>query len=113
MGAALWPGAGGVDALGGLSRGLDGGGSWEHVLYVNERTGANDVVIAPSNPDVVYCSTWHNHPGVSGPTSGVHRSDDGGRSWNSRNLKSIQKADIAGLDAGLGISIRNAIYSSP
>ncbi len=38
----------------GLYRTLDGGRTWEHVLYVNERVGANDVVIAPSNPDVVY-----------------------------------------------------------
>lgn len=31
----------------GLYRTIDGGKTWEHVLYVNERTGANDVVISP------------------------------------------------------------------
>jgi len=34
----------------GLYRTMDGGRTWEHVLYVSERVGANDVVIAPSNP---------------------------------------------------------------
>lgn len=65
----------------GLYRTTDAGATWEHVLFVDERTGANDVVIAPSDPDVAYASTWENHPGVSGPASGVHRSRDGGRTW--------------------------------
>jgi hypothetical protein len=66
----------------GLYRTVDGGKTWEHVLYVNERTGANDVVIAPSDPDVVYVSMWENYPGISGSESGVYRSSDGGKSWS-------------------------------
>jgi photosystem II stability/assembly factor-like uncharacterized protein len=65
----------------GLYRTTDGGKTWEHVLYVNERTGANDVVMAPSDPSVVYATTWEDYPGVSGPSSGVWKSDDGGKNW--------------------------------
>jgi len=69
----------------GLYRTTDGGESWEHVLYVNERTGANDVVIASSDPSRVYVSMWENNPGVAGPESGVWYSSDGGstftRAW--------------------------------
>ena len=77
----------------GLYRTVDGGKTWEHVLYVNERTGANDVVIAPSDPDVIYVSMWENKmafvkgtlwrndPGVWGTESGVYRSGDGGKTW--------------------------------
>lgn len=65
----------------GLYRTLDGGKTWEQVLYVNERTGANDVVICPSQPDVVYASMWENNPGISGEESGVYRSEDGGKTW--------------------------------
>jgi len=65
----------------GLYRTLDGGVTWEHVLYVNERTGANDVIIAPSDPSVVYATTWENYPGVSGPSSGVWKSEDAGKTW--------------------------------
>ncbi len=65
----------------GLYRSVDGGKTWEHVLYVNERTGANDVVIAPSNPDIVYVSMWENNPGIYGKESGVYRSSDGGKTW--------------------------------
>jgi photosystem II stability/assembly factor-like uncharacterized protein len=65
----------------GLYRTLDGGATWEHVLYVDERTGANDVIIAPSDPSVVYATTWENHPGVSGSSSGVWKSEDAGTTW--------------------------------
>ncbi len=65
----------------GLYRSVDGGKTWEHVLYVNERTGANDVVIAPSNPDIIYVSMWENNPGIYGKESGVYKSSDGGKTW--------------------------------
>ncbi len=65
----------------GLYRTVDGGKTWEHVLYVNERTGANDVVISPSRPDVVYVSMWENNPGIYGKESGVYKSLDGGETW--------------------------------
>ncbi|MFC1543774.1 hypothetical protein ACFL4Y_00780 [Gemmatimonadota bacterium] len=65
----------------GLYRTIDGGRTWEHVIAVNERVGANDVVIAPSDPDVIYVSTWENHPGIAGPGSGIWRSSDGGATF--------------------------------
>jgi photosystem II stability/assembly factor-like uncharacterized protein len=65
----------------GLYRSVDGGKTWEHVLYINERTGANDVVIAPSNPDIIYASMWENNPGIYGKESGIYRSTDGGNNW--------------------------------
>jgi photosystem II stability/assembly factor-like uncharacterized protein len=68
----------------GLYRTVDGGRTWEHVLFINERTGANDVVIAPSDPRVVYVSMWENYPTIFGPESGVYKSTDGGRSWERK-----------------------------
>lgn len=65
----------------GLYRTVDGGESWQHVLAVDDQTGANDVVWASDNPNVVYASTWQNYPDVSGDTSSVYRSEDAGASW--------------------------------
>lgn len=65
----------------GLYRTLDGGKTWEHVLYINERTGANDVVIAPSAPENIYVSMWENNPGIAGQESGIYRSRDMGQTW--------------------------------
>jgi len=65
----------------GLYRTVDGGRTWDHVLYVNEHTGANDVVIAPSDPLIVYVSMWENYPTIYGPESGVYKSMNGGQTW--------------------------------
>ena len=66
----------------GIYRSLNGGESWEHVLYVDENTGANDIVISPSNPDVLYASMWENNPGINGVNSAVYTSKDAGKTWN-------------------------------
>lgn len=66
----------------GLYRTLNGGRNWEHVLYLDENTGANDVVIAPSDPNYVYVSMWEHHPNLSGPRTGIYGSKDGGKTWD-------------------------------
>jgi len=65
----------------GLYRTEDGGDSWQHVLYINDKTGANDVVISPTNPEIMYASMWENNPGISGKNSGIYKSSDGGIHW--------------------------------
>ncbi len=65
----------------GLYRTTDGGKTWEHVLFVNDRTGAADVVVSASDPDIIYASTWEIFPGISGSDSGVYKSGDGGKTW--------------------------------
>src|SRR5690606_14360902 len=42
----------------GVYRTTDGGATWEKTLYVDENTGATDLVLDPSNPDVLYAATW-------------------------------------------------------
>lgn len=66
----------------GVYRTLNGGINWEHVLYVDDRTGANDIVISPTDPNRLYASMWENNPGVNGTNSNVYRSSDGGKTWS-------------------------------
>ncbi len=65
----------------GLYRTEDGGKTWKHVLFVNDRTGGNDVVWANDDPQVVYASMWENNPDVNGRESAVYRSTNGGIDW--------------------------------
>ncbi|MEQ8423975.1 MAG: hypothetical protein RIA63_04645, partial [Cyclobacteriaceae bacterium] len=66
----------------GVFRSMNGGKSWEHVLFVDDHTGANDIVISPTDPNILYASLWENNPGINGKNSGVYKSVDGGKTWN-------------------------------
>ncbi|MFO7769046.1 MAG: hypothetical protein R6W82_08870 [bacterium] len=70
----------------GVFKTTDGGRSWEKVLYIDEDTGAVDLVMDPADGDVLYAAayqrrrrTWGFDGG--GPGSGIYRTTDGGRSW--------------------------------
>ena len=62
------------------------GRSWEHVLYKDDTTGAADLSLDPNNPRIMFASLWQvqRYPWAlssGGPGSGIHRSTDGGQTW--------------------------------
>ncbi len=70
----------------GVYRTTDGGRTWTRTLFVNDSTGAIDVLIDPSNPRLVYAATWqveiHTWGRQSGGAgSGIWKSTDGGVTW--------------------------------
>lgn len=83
----------------GLYQTTNGGKTWQQVLYKNDSTGANDIVIAPADPRIMYASLWEVYPGISGRNSGVYRSKDGGKNWIActKGLPSGPKTGRIGL----------------
>ncbi len=73
----------------GIYRTSDGGRTWQHVLYINEKTGVVDLAADPSNPNLLFAAAWQmrDWPWLDyfephgGPGSGIYRSTDGGKSW--------------------------------
>lgn len=71
----------------GIYRTLDGGKTWERVLYKDENTGAIQVAIDPSNPNIIYADLWAGRQGPwengqwNGKESGLYKSTDGGNTW--------------------------------
>ncbi len=70
----------------GVYRTLDGGETWENVLFLSEKTGAVDLEFCPDNPDEIYVAMWHceRKPWtiISGSDEGgVFKSSDGGSTW--------------------------------
>ncbi|MGA8212157.1 MAG: glycoside hydrolase [Candidatus Sulfotelmatobacter sp.] len=73
----------------GLFQSLNGGRTWQKTLHKDENTGASDVEIDPSNPDVVYASMWEAREGpwednneFNGTGGGLFKSTDGGSTWH-------------------------------
>ncbi len=93
----------------GVYKSVDGGKKWKRVLGDAEWTGATDLLIDPRNPDILYAATWQRHRTVAsylggGPKSGIHKSIDGGKTW--QKLKTGLPSGSVGK-IGLAISPQN------
>ncbi|MGD8699213.1 MAG: hypothetical protein PVJ43_07980 [Gemmatimonadales bacterium] len=70
----------------GVFRSQDGGVTWEHVLTLNDSTGASDLAMNPRNPREIYAGMWRGERKpwalISGALDGgVYKTTDGGDSW--------------------------------
>ena len=83
----------------GVYRSLNGGKTWERVLYKDENTGAVQVAINPKNPNIIYADMWAGRQGPwengawNGPESGLYKSTDGGTTWKklTTGLPTVQQ----------------------
>lgn len=86
----------------GVFRSLDGGRTFEKVLYRDAYTSANDVRMDPQNPNILYATLWQQQQsfiegrGFSG-TGGIYKSVDGGTTWKqlTDGLPTLNQANIA------------------
>ncbi len=94
----------------------DAGETWELVLGAGEYTGANEVVLDPTDPDVLYASLHHKFRDVAalidgGPESGLHKSVDGGRTW--RELKTgLPTEDMGKIGLAVSPQDPNVVYAT-
>ena len=70
----------------GVYRSKDGGKTWERILYKHDRTGAIDLILDPSNPNVMYAGMWEVKRTPyslesGGKNGGLFKSTDGGDTW--------------------------------
>ncbi len=89
----------------GIYKTENGGVTWTKVLYTDDRTGGNDVIISPTNPDIMFASTWECAEVKAGPGGSLYKSTDGGNTWN-KSAKGFPAGEENGR-IGLAISQQN------
>jgi photosystem II stability/assembly factor-like uncharacterized protein len=95
----------------GVYKSTDGGKSFRKVLFVNDSTGAIDLVMDPSNPDVLYAAMWQAYRtpwsmSSGGVHSGIHKSTDGGATWTK--LTGTARGLPSGVVGKIGLAVSPA-----
>ena len=100
----------------GVFRTTDGGETWEHVLFVDEHTGASDIVMDPNNPRILFAGmwqltiqTWGRESG--GPGSGLWTSRDGGATWEELIGAGLPEKPIGKIGLAMTPDDSNRIYA--
>ena len=94
----------------GVYRTKDGGRMWTQVLQKDEKTGASDVALDPSNPNIVFAGLWQARRSPwslqsGGPGTGLYVSRDGGDTWIRLDGKEKGKGLPAGIWGKVGVAV--------
>lgn len=100
----------------GLYKTSDGGATWKKVLGDDAWTGVTDIVLDPVDPDWMYAATWQRHRTVAaymggGPGSGIHRSTDGGETWQ-KLTSGIPTSNLGKIGLAISPFDRDVVYAA-
>ena len=101
----------------GVFKTTDGGKTWKKVLYVNNQTGASDLVIDPTNPSILYAGMWRilrtpHSLESGGEGSGMYKSTDGGETWtNISTAKGLPKGVWGIVGVAIAPSNTEKVYA--
>ena len=94
----------------GVFKSSDGGKTWRKVLYRDDKTGAIDIAIDRSNPDVLYAALWEAYRkeyqmSSGGAGSGLFKSTDGGETWTELTRNPGMPSGVVGR---IGVAVSGA-----
>ncbi|HKP30513.1 MAG TPA: hypothetical protein VJU15_13960 [Gemmatimonadales bacterium] len=99
----------------GIYKTTDGGKTWRLVKFVSDKAGFVDLAIDPSNPNVLWASSWERVRGPyylrsGGPGSGLWKSTDGGESWTQVKGNGLPESTLGRISIGLARSNPRIMY---
>ncbi len=100
----------------GVYKSTDGGKTWKQVLFVDENTGASDLVMDPTNPRIMFAGMWQlvlkNWNRTSGgPGSGLHMSTDGGDTWKKLTGNGLPEGPVGKIALTMSPAAPNRVYA--
>ena len=100
----------------GVFRTTDGGRTWDQVLHVDDDTGATDIVMDPSDPDVLYAATYQRRRtrwgfNGGGPGSGIWKTEDAGGSWTRLTGNGLPEGTMGRIGLDVSRSNPSVVYA--
>jgi photosystem II stability/assembly factor-like uncharacterized protein len=100
----------GKNQMRGVYKSINGGKSWERILFVNEYAGAVDLNMDPTNSRILFASTWRvkRNPyslESGGEGSALWKSTDAGLTWNNLSANKGMPKGTIGI---IGVSVSKA-----
>jgi len=95
----------------------DGGKTWKKILFINDEVGAIDMVMDPTNPDILFATTWRvkrtpYSMESGGDGSGIWKSIDGGETWQSISKnKGLPKDTLGNIGIAISPSNTDKLYA--
>ncbi len=101
----------------GIYRTMDGGDTWERILYKGEMAGAVDISIDLTNPQVIFAALnhhieypWDQESG--GPTTGLFKTTDGGDNWTDITRNPGMPTELIGkMGVDISPTDANRVYA--
>ena len=101
----------------GIFKTMDGGKTWEKVLFISEKVGFSDIEFLPSNPEILFASAWkaERKPWtiISGGTpdeAGIYKSLDGGATWQ-KTMTGLPTSLIGKIDVAISPADSKIVYA--
>ena len=101
----------------GIYKTINGGKSWKKVLFINNKTGAADLVMDPSNPNKLIAAMWEHKRDPwffksGGKGSGLHISFDGGETWSKKNEEDgLPSGELGRIGLAIASNKTNIVYA--
>ena len=100
----------------GIFRSMDGGKTWDKVLFVNDSTGASDLIMDPTNPRILFAAFWQVEIHTWGRSSGgagssIWMSRDGGTTWKRLEGHGLPTTPMGKIGLGMSKANPDRIYA--
>ncbi len=100
----------------GVFKTMDGGRTWNRVLFVDPNTGCSGLNIDANDPNTLFAGMWqvemHSYAMFSGgPSSGVYVTHDGGANWTRLEGHGLPRAPVGKIDVAPAPSNSKRVYA--
>ena len=99
----------------GVYKTTDGGETWEQIHFISDQTGTCDLIMDPTNPDVLYEAVHQRRRHVftyigGGPESAVYKTTDGGKTWKE-SMSGLPKGKMGRVGLAVSPADANVVYA--